>query len=357
MCLGQNDKGGPYRCSGHMRAARDRAHAAVTELDGECTKSDTIANNLRTLQQQTIEEHIPESERFVASLAGVSEEQLAAMPEQARDLYITLNGKLDWQRERRDKLGTQLDGAKTRLAKAEDDYRATPDGAGEAMRDVERLAASLTTSESEGQRKLAMNQALMRLHEAENRMAQEGFERRDRWGSTETVPAVRAAQTGAQTDIRSGERISPAGIVVHEAAMHGTYSNSFTSDPEGMETAGSGSGEYAIRKSRVEVVRGDTNVRVTIPMRESSTYHDTSGPTIRQTIASAVERAEKYNPDYPTWARENGFHTTDQGWAGSASYSLGRDAHKEAKAVSSRIRRFLDSHEYEAIAKELHANA
>jgi hypothetical protein len=356
MCLGKNDKGGPYRCSGHMRAARDRAQAAVSELESKCAEADAIASNLRTLQQKIVDEHLPESERFFASLTGLSDDQLNAMPEADRDLYNKLAGKLDWQHERREKFGTQLEDAKTKLVKAEDDYRATPDGAGEAMRDVEQLAASLTTADSDGQRKLAVNQALMRLHDAETRMAQEGFERRDRWGSTETVPAVRAAQTGAQAEIRSGERISPSGIVVQEAAMHGTYSNSFTPDPDGMETAGSGSGDNAIRRSRVDIVRGDTNVRTTIPMDQSSTYHDTSGPTIRQTIASAVERAERYDPDYAAWAREHGFHATDQGWAGSASYSLGRGAHKEAKAVSTRIRRFLEPHEYEAIAKELHAN-
>lgn len=352
MCLGTNDQGGPYRCSGHMRTARDKAlNRMQNELETMRDYDRLIAEKERE-QTTIIATAAPDQNSFLALLHEPQE----ILPTDAYNRYQKLDTELIEDRENRDFIAQGHRRRLEVLDQAEADYRATPDGIGEAMRELRRLETAPVDPESRHLRIKALREGLSDIQKAENRMAQEGFTRQQRWGTSDK-PVVRGAETGAQTTITGTSRISAAGILVHEADMHGTYNNTFTPDPDGMEDAHSpASGDRAIRHSKMEIVRpdGDTRRRITIPMHTPTTYGDTSGPTVRDALLSAVDRSERYTPDYAAWARDNGYDATDQGWTGSASYSLGREAHKEAWRVKVRVRRFLDVDEYKMLAEEAH---
>lgn len=350
MCIGTNERGGPYRCSGHMRAARDKARGRVENVEKAVADNATQIAEREQAQAAILTSEASGDNAFLALLHDPKE----ILPTDSYNRYHELETELAGLHDRRAALAAERDRDQQVLDQCEDDYRATRQGIGEAMRDLQRLESAPVDPESRHLRMLALRRGLADIQKAENRMAEEGFARQQRWGTSDK-PVVRGAETGAQTTLSGTARLSAAGILVHEADIHGSYNNTFTPDPDGMEGPNSpGSGDRAIRHSRMEIVRpdGDERRRMTVPMHTPTTYGDTSGPTVRKALLSAVDRAERYTPDYATWAKENGYDATDRGWTGSQSYSFGREAHKEARHLKVRVRRFLDQDEYKMLAEE-----
>ncbi|MDN5757153.1 MAG: hypothetical protein L0H59_01270, partial [Tomitella sp.] len=196
MCKGKNEPGGPYRCSGHARAARDAAQAKVNAATSEWEHADAALTNAGETYQAALEE------------AGITDPVAALLGEHDGP------GVDEAQRKRLDDLAAASEAASARYAAAdkdrtaaqelltqrEDEYRATPDGAAEAARDLERATAVGSTpmivDKAKHQQYVA--QQMRKLQAAEQQMANEGAERAARWDNGNSKPPVRAAFPGGQ---------------------------------------------------------------------------------------------------------------------------------------------------------------
>lgn len=356
MCKGKNEPGGPYRCSGHARTARDIAQAKADVATSAWERADA--------------DHTTACNKYEAALteAGIHDPITRLLGHGDADLDEQQRARLDALAADCEAAGVRLaesdvarSAAQEALAQREDEYRATPDGAAEAARDLERAAAVDSSSPmvaDKGKHQRYITQQMRRLQAAEQQMANEAADRATRWNNGNSKPPVRAAFPGGQHVIGRSGQVSKAGFIVATSGMHGSYTNTFGYDPDSQETEhSSGDPDYMVRTSQMQLVREDMDGqrrRLTVPMHTTGcTDTNTAAPTVREALATAVARADSYNPDYATWARNNGYDATDHGWRGSSSYTLGRAAHKEARNAHERIRSFLDDGEYTMIADEL----
>lgn len=354
MCKSSSEPGGPYRCSGHARAARDRAAVKVTELEGRADELDAHVSHLEgqrdTLLDKAAAEHgLDELDRLFASIDAA-----AGDTDNLPDGVAELNAEIATIHAERSKTADALMSARADLSARDDEYRATPDGIGEAAARAEQLAHGYTPDrDDKKKREQALRQALKQVSHAENRMITEADERRSRWGQ-QAGPMVRGAFPGGQYQLGPTTPLSRSGMLVNETGMTGSYTNTFEADPDGFGDEGD-----LIKRTRMEIVRADTGdgrrQRMVVPVYTANCNSvDSSAPTVRAALLSAVDRAERYDDDYPTWARNHGYETAPDpdGHDSTRAYRRGVAAHKEAAQLKERLSRFLDDSEYQGLAAE-----
>ncbi|WP_137726327.1 hypothetical protein [Prescottella subtropica] len=357
MCKSSNEPGGPYRCSGHARTARDRAAAKVTQLESRTDELDAHLSHIdgqrdALLNKAADEQGLDDLDRLFASIDATTGDT-----DNLPDGVAELNAETTALQAERNKTEAALQAARADLATREDEYRATPDGIGEAAARAERLAHGYTpTHGDKKKREHALRNELKQISRAEQQMSNEADERRHRWGQ-QAVPIVRGAFPGGQYQLGPNTPLSRSGMLVHEAGMTGSYTNTYEPDPDGFGDDGD-----LIKRTRMDIVRSDNQdgrrTRMAVPVYTSnSSSTDNSAPTVREALLSAVGRADRYDADYPTWARNNGYETTPDpdGHDSTRAYRRGVAAHKEAAVLKERLSRFLDDGEYQALAAETRA--
>jgi hypothetical protein len=352
MCVGKNQRGGPKRCSPHARATYETSSAALTAAENELAATEAILAAKRA-DIDSLYEMSGLSRNPFFEIIG-DDQRFGNMPEERRTALIRLEAEEQGAARAVMAATDQVTTAQAAKLDAENDYFCTREGIGVLTSKLDTLSLEYAC-ETDRARKQALSQDVRqtarRVSEIEQSMLNTQRERAQRWGMPQQPP-VRGARLGL-------ERADKAALVAISGEVTGSYTNTRRPDPDAQSGPDSPpEGGATLRCSRMTLSRRmpDGSRRELVCPVEIANDDDTSGPSVCQTLRTAVARADSYDDNYERWAAAHHYAPTPRSpaeWGGSRSYEEGRRAHTLAGQIRTRIDKFLEPHEYRLIRSEL----